>query len=130
MEDVSWQTLDEWKFIDEQPGAEWLGDFTTEKRLVDGKGHGTHVAGIVGSITYGVAKRTKLYAVKVLDSKGKGTNAGLLAGINAVVKDAKTRNCPKGVVANMSLGGYKVTMLNQAVGHFLHCTHVNALTRD
>jgi len=36
----------------------------------DGNGHGTHVAGIVGSKTYGVAKRTKLYAVKVLDANG------------------------------------------------------------
>lgn len=39
----------------------------------DGNGHGTHVAGTVGGTTYGVAKKTKLYAVKVLDSSGSGT---------------------------------------------------------
>ncbi|KAF2130368.1 cephalosporin C acetylhydrolase [Dothidotthia symphoricarpi CBS 119687] len=95
--------------------AEWLGDFSGEDLLVDEQGHGTHVAGIVGSATYGVAKKTKLYAVKVLDSYGSGTNAGVLAGINFVVKDAKTRDCPKGFSANLSLGGYKSTVLNQAV---------------
>ena len=39
----------------------------------DGNGHGTHVAGTIGSSTYGVAKKTKLYAVKVLGSDGSGT---------------------------------------------------------
>lgn len=36
-------------------------------------GHGTHVAGTIGSDTYGVAKNTNLYAVKVLDDSGYGT---------------------------------------------------------
>jgi subtilisin family serine protease len=39
----------------------------------DGQGHGTHVAGTVGGSTYGVAKQTTLFAVKVLDSNGSGT---------------------------------------------------------
>jgi subtilisin family serine protease len=34
---------------------------------------GTDVAGTIGSVTYGVAKKTKLFAVKVLDSSGSGT---------------------------------------------------------
>ncbi len=44
----------------------------------DGNGHGTHVAGTIGSVTYGVAKKTKLYAVKVLNSGGSGTTYVLL----------------------------------------------------
>jgi subtilisin family serine protease len=39
----------------------------------DGNGHGTHVAGTIGSNTYGVAKKTNLYAVKVLDASGSGS---------------------------------------------------------
>lgn len=39
----------------------------------DGNGHGTHVAGTIGGSTYGVAKQTRLYAVKVLDANGSGT---------------------------------------------------------
>ena len=35
--------------------------------------HGTFVAGIVGSNTYGVAKKAKLFAVKVLNESGQTT---------------------------------------------------------
>src|SRR3954470_16313124 len=47
--------------------------------LVDGgaaddcNGHGTHVAGIIGGTTYGVAKRAHLVAVRVLDCDGGGS---------------------------------------------------------
>lgn len=95
--------------------AEWLENFTGDGQNSDGAGHGTHVAGTIGSKTYGVAKKTKLLAVKVLDAGGSGTFAGVIAGINYVTNDAKTRDCPKGSVANMSLGGGKNTAVNQAV---------------
>ena len=39
----------------------------------DNLGHGTHVAGTVGGTTYGVAKKTSLFAVKVLDANGQGS---------------------------------------------------------
>jgi subtilisin family serine protease len=80
----------------------------------DGNGHGTHVAGTIGSNTYGVAKKTKLYAVKVLGSDGSGSTSGVVAGINFVATDAPKRSCPKGVVANMSLGGGYSASINQA----------------
>lgn len=51
-------------------GAEWLENFTGDGQDTDGAGHGTHVAGTIGSKTYGVAKKTKLLAVKVLDAGG------------------------------------------------------------
>ncbi|POR34321.1 Cuticle-degrading protease [Tolypocladium paradoxum] len=80
----------------------------------DGNGHGTHVGGTIGSKTYGVAKKTKIYGVKVLDNQGSGSNSGVIAGMDFVAKDAKTRGCPKGAVANMSLGGGYSASMNQA----------------
>ncbi|KAL6712152.1 hypothetical protein ACN47E_000029 [Coniothyrium glycines] len=101
---------------DFQGRAEFLKDFSGEDSLVDGQGHGTHVAGTIGSATWGVAKKTKLFGVKVLDSAGSGTNSGVLAGINFVQQDAAARQaeCPKGIVSNMSLGGNKAQAINDA----------------
>ncbi|KAJ4359576.1 uncharacterized protein N0V89_000131 [Didymosphaeria variabile] len=95
--------------------AEWLENFTGDGDDSDGAGHGTHVAGTIGSVTYGVAKKTKLYAVKVLDASGSGTYSGVIAGIDYVATDHTTRDCPKGSVANMSLGGGKNQAVNDAV---------------
>ncbi|SET80032.1 S8 family peptidase [Stigmatella erecta] len=76
----------------------------------DCQGHGTHVAGTIGSATYGVAKGVKLRAVRVLNCSGSGTNSGVIAGINWV-----TTNHVKPAVANMSLGGSASSAVNTAV---------------
>ncbi|KAI1338648.1 proteinase T-like protein [Xylariaceae sp. FL0016] len=93
--------------------ATWLANYADNSNT-DGNGHGTHVAGTVGSTTYGVAKKTSLYAVKVLDATGGGTTSGVVAGMNFVTSDSKTRSCPNGVVANMSLGGATSSSINSA----------------
>ncbi|KAI0405357.1 subtilisin-like protease PR1K [Xylaria palmicola] len=91
----------------------------------DGNGHGTHVAGTIGSKTYGVAKKVSLYAVKVLGSDGSGSNSGVIAGMDFVVSDAPSRDCPSGVVVNLSLGGGVSSAVNEAAaavvsaGHFM-----------
>ncbi len=89
----------------------------------DCDGHGTHVAGTIGSSTYGVAKSIELYAVRVLDCEGSGTLAGVIAGIDWV-----TANHVKPAVANMSLGGSPSAALDTAVRNsiaagvlVLHC---------
>lgn len=83
---------------------------------VDDSGHGTHVVGIIGGNTYGVAKKTLIYAIKVADSSGVATLTDILSGINGAVNDAANRkNCPNGKVVNMSLGGSKSSSLNQGV---------------
>jgi subtilisin family serine protease len=76
----------------------------------DCDGHGTHVAGTVGSSTYGVAKNVRLVSVRVLDCAGNGTLSSVLAGVDWV---SNNRVLP--AVANMSLGGGTNATLNLAV---------------
>lgn len=64
----------------------------------DCNGHGTHVAGIAGSSTYGVAKNALLHSVRVLPCSGNGQISNLLSGINWV-----TANRVLPAVANISL---------------------------
>ncbi|KAK0643932.1 peptidase S8/S53 domain-containing protein [Cercophora newfieldiana] len=94
--------------------ATWLANFAGDNKASDGNGHGTHVAGTIGGVDYGVAKKTQLFAVKVLNSGGSGTTAGVIAGMDFVTADAPTRSCPNGTVANMSLGGSRSTAINAA----------------
>lgn len=77
----------------------------------DCNGHGTHVAGTVGGSSYGVAKGTTLVPVRVLDCAGRGTNAGIIAGMDWVAGQSSAN--PR--VANMSLGGGASTAVDQAV---------------
>ncbi|MFF5251187.1 S8 family peptidase [Streptomyces leeuwenhoekii] len=76
----------------------------------DGNGHGTHVATTIAGSTYGVAKKAKIVAVRVLDNNGSGTTAGVIAGIDWV-----TKNHSGPSVANMSLGGGVSSTLDTAV---------------
>ncbi|KAI1258979.1 peptidase S8/S53 domain-containing protein [Xylariaceae sp. FL1019] len=81
----------------------------------DGLGHGTYTAGIAGSTTYGVAKQATLIAVKVFDHNGATAGHAIIDGVDWVGSDAMTRNCPRGVVANLSLGGGFDPAFNDAV---------------
>jgi subtilisin family serine protease len=88
---------------------------TTSTATTDDNGHGTHVAGTIGSRTFGVAKNTKIYGIKVLDADGSGEWTGIVDGIQLAVSDSKKRSCPKGVVVNMSVGGGKTQSVNDAL---------------
>jgi subtilisin family serine protease len=55
----------------------------------DCDGHGTVVAGIAGSTTFGVAKQATLHSVKVLDCKGAGTLSDLVEGVDWVTSHAR-----------------------------------------
>ncbi|KAF2130371.1 oryzin precursor [Dothidotthia symphoricarpi CBS 119687] len=99
--------------------ATFLANYAGDGSTADGNGHGTHVAGTVGSRTYGVAKKTSLYAVKVLNAAGSGTNSGVIAGINFAATDSRTRSCPNGITANMSLGGSRSTAVNSAAANLV-----------
>ncbi|MBZ9752268.1 S8 family peptidase [Deinococcus sp. HMF7604] len=90
--------------------AVWGINQTGDGQNTDCNGHGTHVAGTVGSTTYGVAKSVKLVAVKVLGCDGSGSNSGIIAGVNWAVSN---KSGP--AVANMSLGGGFSQASNDAV---------------
>ncbi|HMQ27307.1 MAG TPA: S8 family serine peptidase, partial [Acidimicrobiales bacterium] len=77
-------------------GADFVGDGAAGQ---DCHGHGTHVAGIVGGETYGVAKQVSLVGVRVLDCGGAGSTAAVVAGIDWV-----TAHAVRPAVINMSLG--------------------------
>jgi subtilisin family serine protease len=76
----------------------------------DCNGHGTHVAGIIGSKSYGVAKSVRLHAVQVLDCNGEASTSDVIAGVDWVREHHAAKS-----VANLSLGGSKSTALNDAV---------------
>jgi len=91
--------------------ASW--GFSIDNRNEDGNGHGTHVAGTVGGLQYGVAKKVTLIAVKALGSNGSGTTAGVIRGVDFVTSTATRKGRPS--VANMSLGGARSAALVSAV---------------
>jgi subtilisin len=71
----------------------------------DRNGHGTHVAGIAaardnGVGVVGVAPGARLWAVRVLNSRGSGSWSNIICGVDWVTAHAGTID-----VANLSLGG-------------------------
>ena len=78
----------------------------------DLNGHGTHVAGTVGGTTYGIAKGTRLIAVKVLGDNGSGTLSGVIAGVDWAVGH---HVAGKPAVGNMSLGSGASQSVDDAV---------------
>ena len=72
----------------------------------DDEGHGTHVAGTVaaandGGDVVGVAPRAELFAVKVLNSRGRGYDSTVIAGLDWIAQNAASLGI---AVVNMSLG--------------------------
>lgn len=78
------------------------------------------MAGIVGSTTHGVAKKTTLLGIKVLNDGGSGTISGIIAGMNHVNTDSATRSCPRGVFVNLSLSGTFSTAMNSAAASLVN----------
>lgn len=64
-----------------------VNNFTEEEIMDDFNGHGTHVSGIIGGTTYGVAKGVIIKGIKVLNGDGKGTTSSLINGLYYVLEE-------------------------------------------
>ena len=82
----------------------------------DCDGHGTHVAGTIGGVTYGVAKAVTLVPVRVLDCAGGGVASGVIAGLDWIVTN-HLAGSP--AVANMSLSGGISSTMEDAVNRVI-----------
>ncbi|MDD5949157.1 MAG: S8 family peptidase [Lachnospiraceae bacterium] len=67
----------------------------------DDSGHGTHVAGIIGSRQLGAAPDCNLIILKVLNYNGEGKTSHVLQGINWVIEHKKIYNIR---IMNISIG--------------------------
>lgn len=84
----------------------------------DGNSHGTHVAGIIGGRTVGMAKQVNLISVKVIDQSGSGSMANVAAGVDWVVSQKQTGAASgRPMLINLSIGGGKSSTLNQAINN-------------
>lgn len=98
--------------------AVWSNNFA-DSINTDCNNHGTHVAGLVGSRSYGVCVDANLHAVKVLNCEGSGSLSGVIKGIEWVFNEHKRKSTSESRVVksviNMSLGGGFSAAINRAV---------------
>ncbi|KAK1687499.1 peptidase S8/S53 domain-containing protein [Colletotrichum godetiae] len=79
-------------------------------------GHGSHVAGIIGAATYGVAKKATVIDVKVVRGLGYSTVAHVLDGYSWAVNNiTDTPGRVSQAVINMSLAFPKSDVMNSAI---------------
>lgn len=95
-------------------GRAIFGEDLTGEGPGDGNGHGTHVAGIVGSKKYGVAKEITLVEVKALTAMGQGNLTTVISAMEFAVNHCRSSE-GKGCVINLSLGAIRNSIINQAV---------------
>jgi subtilisin family serine protease len=78
----------------------------------DCNGHGTAVAGVVASATYGVAKKATIVPVRVADCKGGVSPDWIVKGVDWIIKN-HPRNTPG--VANFSVSVAKSVAVERAI---------------
>ncbi|MBX2962866.1 MAG: S8 family serine peptidase [Cyclobacteriaceae bacterium] len=88
--------------------------FPGDSPFIDGNGHGTHVAGIIGALeneigSTGVSSGAKIIPVKVMEANGRGTWSYLLAGIEHIARYNSDND-----VVNLSLGANDVDLCKQS----------------
>ncbi len=77
-------------------------DLVYGKDPMDQNGHGTHVSGLVAGKSVGVATNCTLYAIRVLDENGSGSEVGVMQGIEWAMDNDLD-------IINMSLGSAYAT---------------------
>lgn len=87
-------------------------------KILDGRGtedcygHGTHVAGVIGGSTYGVAPNVTLVPVRVTNCSGSGWTSDMIAGIDWAIAD---HTAGEPAVMNISMSGTLSSKVNAAV---------------
>ena len=84
-------------FIPNGASGNFVGD--TYGSAEDCHGHGSHVAGTIGSTTYGVAKNVTIYAGRVVNCTGNGNASMVINAMEWIMRYGR-----KPAVVNMSLG--------------------------
>lgn len=82
----------------------------------DCNGHGTHVAGTIAGARFGVAKKTTLIPVRVLDCSGSGSYSSVITGLDWIAANHKPGEA---AVVNMSLGGPASSTLDGAIKNLI-----------
>lgn len=74
--------------------------------------HGTHVSSIAIGRYLGVARKAKIFNVKVLNDSGTGTYSSIIKAIEWILKNKSKTRCS---IVNMSLGGPFNSIFNDVV---------------
>ncbi|MFK0247654.1 S8 family peptidase [Amycolatopsis azurea] len=90
-----------------KPGKDFLNGGTDTS---DTNGHGTYLAGVAASKSYGVAKGAQIVPIRVIDAQGGGATDKIIAGIDWV-----TQNAHQPAVAVLGIGGTANDQLDTAV---------------
>jgi len=108
--------LDKLGFDTENKNRVILGkNFLESEGIADKNGHGTHVAGIIGSTTWGVTKRVNIVSIKVMNQKGSGKWSDILAAIEWSQNHLMTQTSSKKGIINISLSGSVKAAANNAI---------------
>ncbi|PHH92158.1 hypothetical protein CDD83_8641 [Cordyceps sp. RAO-2017] len=91
------------------------GCSTSPSDATDTLGHGTHVAGIIASKTYGVAKKAKVISVKVFDENGNSPKSATIDAFAWAVHDIRVKGRRDKAVINISAGGGQSDIQNAAI---------------
>jgi subtilisin family serine protease len=87
----------------------------------DSHGHGTHVAGIIGGTTFGVAKQAQMWSIKTLDKTGGGKVSLVIAGLEFVLLQRELDGSGRRPsVVNLSLDSGFSNAFNTAVDNAVH----------
>ena len=91
----------------------YVAPLTGETTTDDCEGHGTHVAGTIGGVRSGVAKKVTIVPVRVFDCAGDSEGTWLVEGIEWIIAN---HQAGEPAVANLSLGADNyVPSVDQAV---------------
>lgn len=90
--------------------------FVNDKNgFLDCNGHGTHCAGTVSGTKWGVAKKSIIHSVRVLDCQGRGIWSDIIAGIDWVV--SQIPQYQESLIISLSIGGPFSNSINKAINN-------------